>query len=158
MLYVDGVSSIASMDFRMDEWGVDLAVSGSQKGFMLATGMAIVGVSPKAMEASQNGHLPALLLRFSVTWSRSRMPSGGYPYTPPVHFDDRPAREPARCCWGRPGQRFARHTRIAEGVRACRQRLGAALCARSPELYSDTVSAIYVPEGFDSNVLTNPCL
>ena len=51
LLLVDGVSSIASMDFRMDDWGVDVAVTGSQKGFMLPAGLAIVGVGPKALEA-----------------------------------------------------------------------------------------------------------
>ena len=51
LLLVDGVSSIASMDFRMDEWGVDIAVTGSQKGFMLPPGLAILGFSPKALEA-----------------------------------------------------------------------------------------------------------
>ena len=60
MLYVDCVSSLASMDFRMDEWGVDLAVSGSQKGFMLAAGLAIVGVSQKAMAVTKTAKLPGL--------------------------------------------------------------------------------------------------
>ena len=54
LLFVDGVSSIASIDFRMDEWGVDVAVSGSQKGFMLPTGLAIVAVSQKALAAMQD--------------------------------------------------------------------------------------------------------
>ena len=58
LLMVDGVSSIASIDFRMDEWGVDVAVSGSQKGFMLPTGLAIVGVSQKALECKKNANLP----------------------------------------------------------------------------------------------------
>ncbi|VAW24070.1 Serine--glyoxylate aminotransferase, partial [hydrothermal vent metagenome] len=53
LLFVDCVSSLASMDFRMDEWGVDLAVAGSQKGFMLTTGMAIVGFSQRAIEATK---------------------------------------------------------------------------------------------------------
>ena len=62
MLYVDGVSSIASMDFRMDEWGVDLAVAGSQKGFMLPTGLALVGFSAKGPGGHRDRHLPARLL------------------------------------------------------------------------------------------------
>ena len=53
LLFVDGVSSVGSLDFRMDEWGVDVIVSGSQKGFMLPTGLAIVGVSQKAMDTSK---------------------------------------------------------------------------------------------------------
>ena len=58
MLFVDGVSSIGSIDFRMDEWGVDVAVTGSQKGFMLAAGLAIVGFSQKAMDATKSATLP----------------------------------------------------------------------------------------------------
>ncbi|MBL8705399.1 MAG: aminotransferase class V-fold PLP-dependent enzyme, partial [Rhodospirillales bacterium] len=58
LLFVDGVSSIASIDFRMDEWGVDVAVAGSQKGFMLPTGLAIVGVSAKALEAGARATMP----------------------------------------------------------------------------------------------------
>ena len=64
LLFVDGVSSIASIDFRMDEWGVDVAVSGSQKGFMLPAGLAILCVSPKALEAVQVCEAHALLFRF----------------------------------------------------------------------------------------------
>lgn len=58
LLFVDGVSSIGSMDFRMDEWGIDVAVTGSQKGFMLPAGLAIVGFSPKAMAATAKATLP----------------------------------------------------------------------------------------------------
>ena len=58
MLFVDGVSSIGSMDFRFDEWGVDIAVTGSQKGFMLPAGLAIVGFSQKALDASKTAQLP----------------------------------------------------------------------------------------------------
>ena len=84
MLYVDGVSSIASMDFRMDEWGVDLAVAGSQKGFMLTTGMAIVCVSQKALEASRSATCPRCYLDFGdMIGANAR---GGYPYTPPTQL------------------------------------------------------------------------
>ena len=58
LLYVDGVSSIGCIDFRMDEWGVDLAVGGSQKGFMLPTGLSFVGVSQKALAARERATLP----------------------------------------------------------------------------------------------------
>ena len=67
LLYVDGVSSIACIDFRMDEWGVDLAVSGSQKGFMLPTGLAIVAVCPKALAAAPDGEVPAAASSTSPT-------------------------------------------------------------------------------------------
>ena len=63
MLFVDGVSSIGSMDFRFDEWGVDVAVTGSQKGFMLPAGLAIVGFSKKAIESHRDRQAASYLLR-----------------------------------------------------------------------------------------------
>ena len=80
LLLVDGVSSIACMDFRMDEWGVDVAVTGSQKGFMLPTGLAIVGVSPKALAAMETAKLPRCFLDFRDMLNTN--PKGGFPYTP----------------------------------------------------------------------------
>ncbi len=153
MLYVDCVSSLASMDFRMDEWGVDLAVSGSQKGFMLATGMAIVGVSPKALQATETAKCTRCFFDFADMGGANA--KGGFPYTPPVQLISG-LRESLDMLLGEGLENvFARHHRIAEGVRAAVQAWGFELCANSPELYSDTVSAIYVPDGFDSDVLTN---
>ncbi len=77
LLFVDGVSSIGSMDFRMDEWGVDIAVTGSQKGFMLPPGLAIVGFSPKAMERSRPRACRAPSST-SATW-RPAMPATAIP-------------------------------------------------------------------------------
>jgi alanine-glyoxylate transaminase/serine-glyoxylate transaminase/serine-pyruvate transaminase len=152
MLYVDGVSSIGSMDFRMDEWGVDLAVTGSQKGFMLNTGMAIVGVSRKAIDAMQSAHLPRCFFDFRDMLNVN--PKGGYPYTPPVQLL-LGLRESLKILLEEEGLDavFARHARIAEGVRRAVSAWGFKLCANRPELQSDTVSAIYVPAGFDSNAL-----
>jgi len=153
MLYVDCVSSLASMDFRMDEWGVDLAVTGSQKGFMLATGMAIVGVSQRAMEATKAAKCPRCFFDFRDMGGANAR--GGFPYTPPLQIMYG-LRESLRMLLEEGLDNvFARHRRIAEGVREAVRAWGLSLCATSPELYSDTVSCIYVPEGFDSNVLTN---
>jgi len=69
MLYVDGVSSIACIDFRMDEWGVDVAVSGSQKGFMLPAGLAIMAVSQKALDCASTAKMHRCYLT-SRTWRR----------------------------------------------------------------------------------------
>lgn len=78
MLYVDCVSSLACMDFQMDEWGVDLAVSGSQKGFMLAAGMAIIGVSEKALAAMDSAKCPRCFFDFRDMAGANA--SGGFPY------------------------------------------------------------------------------
>lgn len=147
LLLVDGVSSIGSMDFRMDEWGVDVAVTGSQKGFMLPAGLAIVGVSPKAIAAMETAKLPRCFLDFRDMLNTN--PKGGFPYTPPVgllfglgealKMIEEEGLEAV----------FARHHRIAEGVRRAVDAWGLRLCAQSPDLYSETVSAVMVPDGFD---------
>ncbi|MFT5217917.1 MAG: alanine-glyoxylate transaminase/serine-glyoxylate transaminase/serine-pyruvate transaminase [Planctomycetota bacterium] len=152
MLYVDCVSSLASMDFRMDEWGVDLAVSGSQKGLMLATGLAIVAASPKAITALDSAKCPRCFFDFRDM--RAANENGGYPYTPPIQIFSG-LRVSLDLLFEEGLQNvFDRHFRIAEGIRRAVSTWGLRLCAISPELYSDTVSAIYVPDGFDSNVLT----
>ncbi|MFO1107068.1 MAG: aminotransferase class V-fold PLP-dependent enzyme [Amaricoccus sp.] len=148
LLMVDGVSSIGSMDFRMDEWGVDLAITGSQKGFMLPAGLAIVGVSQKALAAMETATLPRCFLDFRDMLATNG--KGGFPYTPPVNLlyglgeSLRMIEEEGLEAV------FARHTRIAEGVRRAVAAWGLALCARAPELYSETVSAVVVPQGFDA--------
>ena len=153
MLYVDCVSSLASMDFRMDEWGVDLAVSGSQKGFMLATGMAIIGVSQKALAACQTAQCPRCFFDFRDMAGANA--KGGFPYTPPLQIMYGLSESLKMLFEEGLDNVFARHFRVAEGIREAVRAWGLRLCAVSPEVYSDTVSAIYVPEGFDSDILTN---
>lgn len=148
LLMVDGVSSIASMDFRMDEWGVDAAVTGSQKGFMLPAGLAIVALSRKAMKAVESGRLRRAYL--DIRDMAGANTSGGYPYTPPVALIAALAESLDMLLTEGLENVFARHHRIAEGVRRAVAAWGLSLCARSPELYSDTVSAIVVPAGFDA--------
>jgi alanine-glyoxylate transaminase/serine-glyoxylate transaminase/serine-pyruvate transaminase len=153
MLYVDCVSSLASMDFRMDEWDVDLAVCGSQKGFMLPTGMAIVGVSRKALKAAETAGCSRCFFDFRDM--RAANAKGGYPYTPPIQLMHGLRGSLDMLLGEGLDNVFARHHRIAEGVRRGISAWGLELCARSPELYSDTVSVIFVPKGFHSDVLTN---
>ena len=153
MLMVDCVSSLASVEFRMDDWGVDLAISGSQKGFMLATGMAIVAASPRAIAATETATSPRCFFDFRDMLKANA--GGGYPYTPPLQliFGLRASLD----MLFEEGLEnvYARHHRLAEGVRRAVGAWGLKLVAESPELYSDTVSAILVPEGFDSDALTN---
>jgi alanine-glyoxylate transaminase / serine-glyoxylate transaminase / serine-pyruvate transaminase len=152
LFFVDCVSSLGSMDFRMDEWGVDIAVSGSQKGFMLATGMAILGVSQKALAAMEDAKLSRTFFDFRDMMKANA--SGGFPYTPPLQLIYG-MRESLKMLEEEGLDNvFARHFRLAEGVRKAVAAWGLKLVAHSPDLYSDTVSAIFVPEGFDSNALT----
>ncbi len=153
MLYVDCVSSLASMPFHMDDWGVDIAVSGSQKGFMLATGMAILGVSQKALAAMETATLPRTFFDFRDMMAANA--NGGFPYTPPLQLIYGMRESLKMLLEEGLDNVYARHYRLAEGVRKAVDAWGLKLCAKSPDLYSDTVSAIYVPEGFDSNELTD---
>ena len=145
MLFVDGVSSIGSMPFEMDAWGIDIAVAGSQKGFMLPVGLAVLGVSPKALAAMDTAKLPRTFFDF-----RDMIKSyaaGSYPYTPAVGLIAGLARSIEMLEDEGLANVYARHTRIAEGVRRAIAAWGMKPCAVSPELYSDTVTAVVVPDG-----------
>jgi len=149
LLYVDGVSSIACIDFRMDEWGVDLAVSGSQKGFMLPTGLAIVAASPKALAATKTAKCPRCFFDFADMIRTNK--DGYFPYTPATTLL-RGLRASLDMLLGEGLENvFARHHRLAEGVRKAVAAWDLTLCAKHPRWYSDTVSAIRVPDGFDGS-------
>ncbi|WBU65632.1 L-aspartate--glyoxylate aminotransferase BhcA [Paracoccus aerodenitrificans] len=148
MLFVDGVSSIGSMDFRFDEWGVDIAVTGSQKGFMLPPGLAIVGFSAKAKEATASAKLPRTF--FDIRDMEKTYANNAYPYTPAVGLLNGLNQSCGMLLSEGLENVFARHRRIADGVRAAVGAWGLELCAVSPEVYSDSVSAIRTPEGFNA--------
>ncbi|AXI55743.1 Serine--glyoxylate aminotransferase (plasmid) [Pseudoseohaeicola sp. NH-UV-7] len=151
MLFVDCVSSLASMPFEMDDWGVDIAIAGSQKGFMLATGMAILAVSPKALAHMETADLPRTFFDFRDMMKANS--TGGFPYTPPLQLIYGMGESLNMLFEEGLDNVYARHHRLAEGVRRAVAAWGLDLVAQSPDLYSDTVSAIYVPDGFDSHAL-----
>ncbi|MBO28038.1 MAG: serine--glyoxylate aminotransferase [Rhodobacteraceae bacterium] len=148
MLFVDGVSSIASMDFRFDEWGVDVAVTGSQKGFMLPAGLAILGFSEKAMKATESATLPRTF--FDIRDMQNGYDANAFPYTPPVGLMNGLKLSLDMLLTEGLENVFARHHRIAEGVRRAVDAWGLDLCAASADVYSDTVSAVRTPEGFNA--------
>ncbi|MBS0126137.1 L-aspartate--glyoxylate aminotransferase BhcA [Thetidibacter halocola] len=148
LLLVDGVSSIGSMPFEFDEWRVDVAVTGSQKGFMLPAGLAIIGFSDKAVAASKTARLPRTY--FSIDDMRKGYAANGYPYTPPVGLFNGLKLSTEMLLAEGLDNVFARHARIAGGIRAAVNAWGMKLCAVRPELYSNTVTAIRTPEGFDA--------
>ncbi|HEX9769686.1 MAG TPA: aminotransferase class V-fold PLP-dependent enzyme [Kiloniellales bacterium] len=149
MLYVDGVSSIASIDFRMDEWGVDVAVSGSQKGFMMPAGLGLLCVSQKALAAHKQATSRRCYFDFADQIKTNV--DGYFPYTPPMHML-RGLRVSVDMLLEEGLENvFARHHRMAEGVRRAVDAWGLRLCAKAPKWHSDTVSAIMVPEGFNGN-------
>ena len=151
MLYVDGVSSIASVDFQMDKWGVDLAVSGSQKGFMLPAGLAIMAASKKALEASKKVTMRRCYFDFKDMIATNA--TGYFPYTPPMTLLRGLRASLDRIFDEGLENIFERHSFLAEGVRRAVSAWGLNLCAKSPQWYSDTVTAIVVPDGRDANVV-----
>lgn len=153
MLFVDGVSSIASMDFRMDDWSVDVAITGSQKGFMLPAGLAIAAFSPKALASVESASLPRTF--FDIRDMARSYANDAYPYTPPVGLINALKLSTELLLAEGLDNVFARHRRIASGVRVAARAWGLELCASSEDLYSDTVTAIRTPEGFDAGLIVS---
>jgi len=151
LLFVDGVSSIGSIDFRMDEWGVDGAITGSQKGLMLPAGLGISCFSQKALEAGRSARRNNPLRRafFDIEDMQKANKDGYFPYTPslPMLYG---LREALAILFEEGLENvFARHRFLASGVRAAvLEGWKLPLCATEPKWYSDTVSAVMVPEGF----------
>jgi alanine-glyoxylate transaminase/serine-glyoxylate transaminase/serine-pyruvate transaminase len=149
---VDVISSLASMDFHTDEWGVDVVVSGSQKGLMLPTGMAFTGVSNKALAATEKASLP----RVYWDWRRLLDPSHGHwNGTVPVHFFY--GLQEALHMLDEEGldNVFARHRRLAEATRRAvqvwRGNNGPEIFGTDPGGRSDTITAVLVPEGHNAD-------
>jgi len=148
LLFVDGVSSIGSMNFEFDAWGVDVAVTGSQKGFMLPPGLAIVGFSAKAMGVTAGAKLPRTF--FDIRDMERAYANNAYPYTPAVGLINGLSLACDMLLKEGLENVFARHHRIADGVRAAVDGWGLEMCAARPEFYSDSVSAVRTPAGFDA--------
>ncbi|MDE0111615.1 MAG: aminotransferase class V-fold PLP-dependent enzyme [Albidovulum sp.] len=151
MLFVDGVSSIASMDFRMDEWKIDVAVCGSQKGLMLPAGLSIVGVSEKAFDLASSAGLPKFYFDFSAM-SRA-YEAGSYPYTPSAALINGLLASTKYLLDEGLDNVFARHHRIAEGVRRAVEAWNLEIFAEDPSSRSNAVTGITVPKGYDSGKL-----
>lgn len=151
LLLVDVVSSLASIDFRFDEWKVDVAVAGSQKGLMLPPGMAILCLSPRALAVSRHITTP----RYFYDWQPvlEEMELGYFPYTPATLMLYG-LREALRMLFeeGLAGV-FSRHARLAEGVRRAVRAWGLSILCRRPQEYSNTVTAVVLPDGLDAGAV-----
>lgn len=156
LLFVDGVSSIGSIEFNMDEWGVDVAVSGSQKGFMLPTGLAIVAVSERVLYEIKNvstrdadTYLGCGYFDFHYMAETNK--TGYFPYTPAMTLMRGLRTSVDMLLEEGLDNVFARHHRLAEGVRHAVAAWGLRNCAVDEANFSDTVTAILVDEGCDAN-------
>lgn len=148
LLFVDGVSSIGSIPFQMDDWGVDLAVTGSQKGLMCPAGLGILAVSDKALAASRSATMRRSFFSFADMEATAR--TGYFPHTPPAPLLHGLRRALDRMQAEGLDTVYARHVRLAEGVRAAVRAWGLEICAESPSLVSNTVTAIRTPPHVDA--------
>jgi alanine-glyoxylate transaminase/serine-glyoxylate transaminase/serine-pyruvate transaminase len=151
LLIVDTVSSLASMDFRFDEWRIDVALTGSQKGLMLPPGLAILCAGPRALSAG----VRATLARNFFDWRpilRDNI-AGFYPYTPATNLLY--ALREALDMLLEEGLEnvLARHHRLAEAVRAAVRAWRLELLCDDPRAYSDSLTAVVVPQGIDSDAV-----
>ena len=149
LLLVDVVSSLASIDFRFDEWGVDVALTGPQKGLMLPPGLTILAASDRALRAGQAAKCPRAYWDWRPVLERNQR--GEFPYTPATSllFGLREALA-MLTEEGLPGV-FQRHARLAEACRRAVRAMGLELLCRDPAEYSSTLTAVVMPPGHDSD-------
>ena len=152
LLMVDTISSLASIDYRHDEWGVDVTVAGSQKGLMLPPGLSFNCVSPKALAASKGARLPRSYWAWDEMIANGR--SGYFPYTPATNllYGLREALEMLLEEEGLDAV-FARHQRHAEATRRAVRAWGLEVFALDPREYSASLTAVLMPAGHDADRL-----
>ena len=153
MLFVDAVSSLAVTDLRHDEWGVDVTISGSQKGLMLPPGLSLLAVGPRAMKAHETGALP----RSYWDWTQQKTfnERGFFPYTPATNLLY--GLEEALRMLREEGLEavFARHDRFARATRAAVRAWKLDTVAVNEHEQSRAATAVMVPVGHDADVLRN---
>jgi alanine-glyoxylate transaminase/serine-glyoxylate transaminase/serine-pyruvate transaminase len=149
LLMVDTISSLGSTDYRHDEWGVDVAIGGAQKGLMLPPGMSFNAVSPKAIAASQNSNLPKAFWSWEDMFRMNKQ--GFFPYTPATNMLRGLAVAIDMLHEEGLDNVFARHERLAEAVRRAVRAWGLDVLCRDPKYYSPTVTAVLLPEGHNAD-------
>ncbi|ADH89825.1 aminotransferase class V [Ancylobacter novellus DSM 506] len=156
LLLVDTISSLASIDFRHDEWGVDVTVSGSQKGLMLPPGLSFNALSPKALAAAKKSTMPKLF------WSWEEMiphnEKGYFPYTPGTNLLYGLAEAIDMLHEEGLENVFARHDRHAEATRRAVRAWGLEVLCREPKYYSSSLTAVMMPEGHDADAFREKTL
>jgi len=150
LLLVDTISSLGSMDYRHDEWGVDVTVGCSQKGLMLPPGIGINVISEKALQASKTATLPKSYWDWTPMIADNK--AGFFPYTPPTNLLFG-LREALRMLLEEGLEHvFARHSRHAEATRLAIGAWNLDLLAQDPKEYSNSLSTVVMPEGFNADV------
>jgi alanine-glyoxylate transaminase / serine-glyoxylate transaminase / serine-pyruvate transaminase len=151
LLMVDGISSVGAIDYRHDEWGVDVTICGSQKGLMLPPGLGINAISDKALMISQSTGFPKSYWDWAPVVQMNER--GFFPYTPPTNLLF--GMDVALDMLLEEGMTniFARHRRLAGAVRKAVKAWGLETCCLNPEEFSDTLTAVCMPDGYDADEL-----
>ena len=145
LLMVDTISSLGSMDFRLDEWGVDVAVAGSQKGLMLPPGLGFNGVSEKGFAAAKSSKMPKSYWDWNAMLGQNK--TGYFPYTPATNLLYGLRESLAMLREEGLENVFARHSRHGEATRRAVKAWGLETVCLDPERYSSSVTAVFVPAG-----------
>jgi alanine-glyoxylate transaminase/serine-glyoxylate transaminase/serine-pyruvate transaminase len=156
LFMVDTISSLASMDYRHAEWGVDVTVAGSQKGLMLPPGLSFNAVSDKALAASRTSRLPRSYWGWDEIIASNR--DGYFPYTPPTNLLYGLHEAIVMLLGEGLPAVFARHHRHGEATRRAVRVWGLEILCRNPAEYSDSLTAIVMPEGHDADVFRRKVL
>ena len=149
LLLVDTISSLGSIDYRHDDWGVDVTVGGSQKGLMLPPGLSFNAIGPKALKASQSARLPRAFWDWEAMLAANR--DGFFPYTPATNLLYGLREAIAIILEEGLDEVFARHHRLAEATRRAVQAWGLEILCLDPAEYSDSLTAIVMPDGVDAD-------
>jgi alanine-glyoxylate transaminase/serine-glyoxylate transaminase/serine-pyruvate transaminase len=149
LFMVDTISSLASTDYRHDEWGVDVTVGGAQKGLMLPPGMSFNAVSSKALDANKTAKLPRSFFAWDDMLNMNKV--GFFPYTPATQMLQGLAVAIDMLHEEGLDNVFARHARLAEATRRAIRAWGLETICRDPKYYSPTITAVLMPEGHDGD-------
>ncbi|CAJ95961.1 aspartate aminotransferase [Cupriavidus necator] len=151
LLLVDTISGLASADYRHDEWGVDVTVSGSQKGLMLPPGISFNAVSPKAIAASRTARLPRSFWGWDEIIEMNR--TGYWPYTPSTNLLYGLSEALDMILEEGLDNVFTRHQRLAEACRRAVKAWGLEIQCADPAVYSPVLTGVMMPEGIDADVV-----
>jgi alanine-glyoxylate transaminase / serine-glyoxylate transaminase / serine-pyruvate transaminase len=151
LLMVDTISGLVCADYRHDEWGVDVAISGSQKGLMLPPGISFNALSPRAIEAMQNATLPRSFWAWDEIIESNK--SGYWPYTPSTNLLYGLSESLEMIQTEGLDQVFARHQRWAAGVRSAVNAWGLPIQCADPRVYSPVLTGVITPQGVDADTV-----